>query len=87
VSDGRVVREAARRGLGIAALARYLVEDDLRAGRLVPVLEDFPLMTHWLKALVPRGRLARPAVQQFVEFLKEQLRDGPQGLGGAASVR
>jgi DNA-binding transcriptional LysR family regulator len=80
VSDGRVVREAARRGLGIAALARYLVEADLRDGRLVPVLEDFPLATHWLKALVPRGSLARPAVQQFVEFLKEQLREGPQGV-------
>ena len=79
VSDGRVVREAARRGMGIAALARYLVADDLRDGRLVPVLEEFPFVTHWLKALVPRLSLARPAVQAFVEFLKEQLRDGPKG--------
>jgi DNA-binding transcriptional LysR family regulator len=87
VSDGRVVREAARRGIGIAALARYLVEDDLRNGRLVPVLEDFPFVTHWLKALVPRTSLARPAVHEFVEFLKEQLRDGPKSTGpGPAAV-
>jgi DNA-binding transcriptional LysR family regulator len=78
VSDGRVIREAARRGIGIAALARYLVEDDLRAGRLVPLLEDFPFVTHWLKALVPRRSLARPAVREFVEFLKVRLRDGPK---------
>ncbi|HEY6926218.1 MAG TPA: LysR family transcriptional regulator, partial [Steroidobacteraceae bacterium] len=78
VSDGRVVREAARRGVGIAALARYLVEEDLRRGRLVSVLEDFPFVTHWLKALVPRTSLARPAVQGLVEFLKEQLREGPK---------
>jgi DNA-binding transcriptional LysR family regulator len=78
VSDGRVVREAARRGIGIAALARYLVENDLRDGRLVFVLEDFPFVTHWLKALVPRTSLTRPAVQGFVEFLKEQLREGPK---------
>jgi DNA-binding transcriptional LysR family regulator len=77
VSDGRVVREAARRGLGIAALARYLVVDDLRDGHLVPVLEDFPFVTHWLKALVPRSSLARPVVHEFVDFLKEQLREGP----------
>ena len=79
VSDGRVIREAARQGLGIAALARYLVEEDLRNGRLVAVLENFPLATHWLKALVPRMSLARPAVQEFVEFLKERLKNGPPG--------
>lgn len=84
VSDGRVVREAARRGLGIAALARYLVVEDLRNGHLVPVLEDFPFVTHWLKALVPRASLARPAVHEFVEFLKEQLREWPKSAGDAA---
>jgi DNA-binding transcriptional LysR family regulator len=77
VSDGRVVREAARRGLGIAALALYLVEDDLRAGRLVPLLQDFPLATHWLKAMVPRMRLSRPAVSKFVDYLKARFVEMP----------
>jgi DNA-binding transcriptional LysR family regulator len=85
VSDGRVVREATRRGIGIAALARYLVEDDIREGRLVSVLEDFPFVTHWLKALVPRTSLGRPVVQEFVRFLKEQLRDGPKRPSGVGS--
>ena len=77
VGDGRVLREAARRGLGIAALACYLVEEDLRSGRLVPLLEEFPLSTHWLKAMVPRIRIDRPAVRALIEFLKLRLRDGP----------
>ena len=42
-SDGRVMREAARRGLGIAVLARYLADEDIRLGRLVPLLQEFPL--------------------------------------------
>jgi DNA-binding transcriptional LysR family regulator len=73
VSDGRVMREAARRGLGIAALARYLAEEDLRNNRLVELLPDYPLATHWLKAMVPRMKIARPVVREFVEFLKLRL--------------
>jgi DNA-binding transcriptional LysR family regulator len=73
VSDGRVMREAARRGLGIAALAHYLAEEDLRNNRLVQLLPDFPLATHWLKAMVPRMKISRPAVREFVEFLKLRL--------------
>ena len=74
-SDGRVMREAARHGLGIAALARYLAQDDIRTGRLVPLLQDFPLATHWMKALVPRMKMNRPVVREFVTFLKTWLED------------
>lgn len=73
VSDGRVMREAARRGLGIAALARYLAQEDLRSNRLVELLPDYPLATHWLKAMVPRMKISRPVVREFVEFLKLRL--------------
>jgi DNA-binding transcriptional LysR family regulator len=76
-SDGRVMREAARRGLGIAVLARYLADEDLRLGRLVPVLPDFPLTRHWLKALVPRMKMNRPVVREFVTFLEGRLRNPP----------
>jgi DNA-binding transcriptional LysR family regulator len=72
-SDGRVMREAARRGLGIAVLARYLAEEDIRTGRLIPLLQDFPLANHWLKVLVPRMKMGRPAVREIVAFLKSRL--------------
>lgn len=74
-SDGRVMREAARNGLGIAVLARYLAADDIRSGKLVPLLQEFPLATHWLKALVPRMKMNRPVVREFVAFLKTRFRD------------
>jgi DNA-binding transcriptional LysR family regulator len=81
-SDGRVMREAARHGLGIAVLARYLAVDDIRSGKLVQLLQEFPLATHWLKALVPRMKMNRPVVREFVAFLKIRLQDaslaGPQ---------
>jgi DNA-binding transcriptional LysR family regulator len=79
-SDGRVMREAARHGLGIAVLARYLAEDDIRCGRLVPLLQEFPLASHWIKALVPRMKMNRPVVREFVAFLKHQLAVPPWAM-------
>jgi DNA-binding transcriptional LysR family regulator len=72
-SDSRMVREAARMGLGIAILSRMLVEEDLRTGALVPVLEDFPVATYWMKLMVPRMKMNRPAVRALVAFLKENM--------------
>ena len=56
-------------------LARYLAEDDIRCGRLVPLLQEFPLASHWLKALVPRMKMNRPVVREFITFLKTRLED------------
>jgi DNA-binding transcriptional LysR family regulator len=89
-SDGRVMREAARHGLGIALLARYLAADDICSGKLVPLLEDFPIATHWLKALVPRMKMNRPVVREFVTFLKTRFQDvslsEPQGAAASQGV-
>ena len=48
-SDSRMVRDAARMGLGITILPRFLVNDDLRDGTLIPLLEDFPVNSYWIK--------------------------------------
>jgi DNA-binding transcriptional LysR family regulator len=69
-NDGRVVLEGVRRGLGLAILPCYLIDEDLRAGRLCPLLEGFALPTYWLKALVPRIKMEKPAVRELVAFLK-----------------
>jgi DNA-binding transcriptional LysR family regulator len=40
-SDGEALRQLALRGNGLARLSAFTVHDDIAAGRLVPVLEDF----------------------------------------------
>jgi len=69
-NDARVVLEAARRGLGFAPLPAYLVAADLAAGSLVQVLSDYPLASPWLKALVPRMKMDKPAVRELIAFVK-----------------
>ena len=72
-SDSRMVRDAARAGLGIAILPRTLVNDDVRDGTLVPLLEEFPVTPYWLKLLVPRMKMRRPVVNALVRALKESV--------------
>jgi DNA-binding transcriptional LysR family regulator len=76
-SDSLMVRDAARMGMGIAILPRFLVNDDLRAGTLVQLLEEFPVAAYWLKMLVPRMRATRPAVRELVACLKAAVQPVP----------
>ena len=80
-SNSEATLALARRGLGICLLASWLVDPDLRAGRLVPLLEDYAPPLARISALTPPGRhLAAP-----VHALIEHLRQGLANLDGATS--
>jgi DNA-binding transcriptional LysR family regulator len=76
-NDARVLREAARRGIGIAVLPEFLVLDDIRNGTLVSLLEETPIPQYWLKAIVPRIKLNKPAVHELIEYLKKRMQPTP----------
>jgi DNA-binding transcriptional LysR family regulator len=77
-SDSRMVRDAARMGMGITILPRMLVSEDLRSGALIALLEDFPVTAYWVKVSVPRMKMNRPAVRALVDILKDGMRVMPQ---------
>ena len=76
-SDSRMVREAARLGLGVAILSKMLVEEDLRSGTLVALLPEFPVIPYWMKLLVPRMKMGRPAVRAVIDHLRESMPPQP----------
>ena len=69
-----VLRKAALAGLGIGLLPRYCIEDDLRDGRLVPVLPAFRPPERTLYAAFPHRRLTPQPVRLFIDFLVEWFR-------------
>lgn len=71
-NDSRLIYDLVRRGEGIAVLPAMRIDNDIAAGRLSAVLPEFALPDVWLKAMVPRQRLAAPAVQAMLRFLKEK---------------
>lgn len=73
-NDGQVIREAALAGLGILIQPMYIVQGDIAAGRLVPVLLDWQLpMLSMNIAYQNKARL--PAkIRVFTDFLVRYVR-------------
>ncbi len=63
----------ARSGLGIALLASWLVDGDVRAGRLVTLLPGYELPAAPVQALLPPGRHTHPRVRAFLDHMAEAL--------------
>ena len=78
VSDGEAMRLMALAGTGIARLARWHVGDDIAAGRLAPLLEDFnpgdEEETH--AVYVGQGKHLPARVRAFLDYLAEAVRLG-----------
>jgi DNA-binding transcriptional LysR family regulator len=72
-SDSRVLYAAALRGLGVAILPRFLASDALRDARLMTLFPEFSVASFWLKALVPRMKMSRPAVSELVAYVKTRM--------------
>jgi DNA-binding transcriptional LysR family regulator len=74
LSDSHSIREAALAGLGIADLPRYLVAQDLEAGRLVRVLEHAPREVRGIYVLYAPSPFTSAKVRLFVDALKAAFR-------------
>ncbi|PZV03399.1 MAG: LysR family transcriptional regulator [Leptolyngbya sp.] len=72
-NNGEVLRAAALEGLGIVILPNFIVEKDLRAERLRPILADYPPPPINIYALYPVNRHLSAKVTRLVEFLAEKI--------------
>ncbi|MDR3532364.1 MAG: LysR family transcriptional regulator [Rhodopila sp.] len=82
MTDTEALVTALRAGLGVALLAVWLVSDDIRSGRLVPVLPEWdalislgPQRAIW--GVYPSKRIAPTKVDTFLTFLAERFGDPP----------
>ncbi|CAN7613782.1 LysR substrate-binding domain-containing protein [Phenylobacterium sp. LjRoot219] len=81
-SDASLVIEEAIAGKGVALVKRTLADQDVRAGRLTPLLLDVTPVkfVYWL--VWPRGRTLLPPVRAFIAWIKaEALGDIADGAG------
>lgn len=74
-SDGEALRCLTLAGLGLARLAAFQVREDIAAGRLLPVLEDFnPGDSEEVHAVfVGQGGYLPLRVRVFLDFLVEKV--------------
>lgn len=84
-NDSQLLLRAAVAGMGIARIARHVVKPSLERGELVTLLPDYPVPEFWVKALIPKNRIERPAVRHLLSVLKQGFSDTSSAMSMAAS--
>jgi DNA-binding transcriptional LysR family regulator len=83
-NDVRAVHLATRTGYGIAYLTLVEVFDDLHSGRLVRVLNDFPIPGVPFSLVYPSRRHLAPRTRLVMDFIWEQVRQVQAELATAS---
>jgi len=74
-SDGQVLHDWCRAGLGLAWRSTWEVEDDVAAGRLQVVLQDFAAPPNGIYAVFPQRKHLPLRVRLWIDFLKSSYGD------------
>ncbi len=72
-NDGQILRVAALDGLGILVQPSYIVYDDIVAGRLVPVLDEWDLPRLTINLAYPSRKHLAAKVRTFIDFIAEHF--------------
>ena len=72
-NDGQVLRAAALHHHGILIQPMYIIHDDVLAGRLLPLLQDWELAPLTINIAYPTRRHLPAKVRCFVDFLVEKF--------------
>jgi len=82
VNNGETMKQMALAGAGIARVGLFHVADDIAAGRLIPLLEDFnPGDLELVHAVYVGGGPLPHRVRAFIEHMVVTLGDSPQLKG------
>jgi DNA-binding transcriptional LysR family regulator len=73
-----MVRRCALAGLGIALLSAYLVDDDIRSGRLIRVLPDYRLPEREFRLVYANRKYVPLKVKAFIDLVVEHFRGQDQ---------
>lgn len=76
-NNGEILRDAAIAGAGLAIQPLFITHEALRAGKLVPVLEDWSTREHTIQAVYPHRRHLSPKVRAFIDHLAGCFGDPP----------
>jgi DNA-binding transcriptional LysR family regulator len=75
-NNGDLLAEVAARGAGIVFEPAFIVGPDVRAGRLVPLLQEFTPPPVPIYAVYPSRKHLSAKVRRFVEFLVARFAQG-----------
>ena len=71
VDDFLILKQMAIEGVGIAIIPDYMCHQEVKAGTLIPLFEDWGMPDVEVYTLYPRHRSNIPRVKVFLEFIQE----------------
>lgn len=77
-NNAEVLRVAAVNGLGIAKLPTFIAGPDIRAGRLKPVMCDYPAVDLVIYAIYAANRFVPAKLRLFIDALVERFAQEPE---------
>ena len=78
VDNGEAIRDACVNGLGITVNSSWSAYQELKSGKLVHILKDFPLISNTdIWAVYPSSRLLAPKVRAFIDYFLSYFGDSP----------
>lgn len=75
-NNGQALRMAALRGYGITMQAELLLHEDIVAGRLVPLLQEYLPPPRPIHLVYPRDRQPTLKLTTFIDFMLERFANG-----------
>ncbi len=76
-NNGEAIRQAVLADLGIAASPVWLSQEDLQAGRMQEILQEFAPPAAEINAVYPSARHVSAKVRAFTEFIKSEFEKIP----------
>jgi DNA-binding transcriptional LysR family regulator len=73
-NDGQLLRQAAFKHMGILVQPRYIIHEDIVAGRLVPVLNEWDLPRLTINIAFQSRQYLPAKVRIFIDFITEHFR-------------
>ena len=71
-NNSLAIRECLLKGSGIALIPAFIVQEDIQAGRLDVILQDYSGFARNLYAVIPDRKHINSKARAFIDFLKEK---------------
>jgi DNA-binding transcriptional LysR family regulator len=85
-NNGETARAAALAGAGVIWQPSFVIDEDVRAGRLVEVMPGYHMPPVDILAIYASRRHLSAKVRVMVDFLVDAFQDSPLVKGGVAAV-
>tara|TARA_R110001583_G_C5641511_1_gene407896 strand:- start:185 stop:1150 length:966 start_codon:yes stop_codon:yes gene_type:complete len=77
MNNSLALRATLLEGVGIARTPTFAVGQDIREGRLIPILRDYDVLDVTIFLVYPQRRHLSPKVRAFVDFMAERITETP----------